>query len=278
MLGNLLKKVLLGEPQLEREEAPWFDLGEVLRARLYSEKIVPPPSEDVIYRASGLGSLCEREEALKALHRIESKQVVNPDLQIAFDMGHGFHHMVQNKWLGPIGLLLGNWTCNACGHLHEDAVWPGICVKCHSRDDFTYQEFAFESKEIGLSGHPDGILVLPGGHRVLLEIKTVNSKAFDYLLTYIKGPMPQHVSQVQAYMHFMKMQECHFLYVDKDRSQFLTYRIAYDEQKFNVLVGKVALIRNSIRSQTVPPRYVCSTISCARAKRCSVRQKCFSTV
>ncbi len=51
--------------------------------------------------------------------------------------------------------------------------------------------------ELRIVGHCDGVLQLPDGRWVVLEIKTINTAGFGFL----KGPKIDHERQVQLYLH-----------------------------------------------------------------------------
>ena len=271
MLGSLLSKIYLVEepkPQVASE----FDFYEFLKKKLTTEFVEPVPSLETVYRASGLSRICAREEFLRFSFKVKKTRVIGHELQMTFDIGHGFHHIVQNKWLSDI--LWGDWRCKECGKLFKECKKPSVC-SCGS-SDLEYQEMYFNDSELCLSGHPDGVIIDPSnGERYLLELKTVNSKSFDYLISQLRAPMSDHLDQMMIYMKFLELKSGYILYFDKERSNYVIYRVPFDQSRFEFLVGKIKTIKNSISNGVLPERTVCSNDSCARAKMCPVRELCF---
>lgn len=255
----------------KNKETPPYDLLVDLMTKLKSSKILPPPDLTTKYRASGLSKICERQEVLRSILMVEMNEEIDPTLQMTFDIGHGFHHIVQNKWLDH--LLHGDWLCLGCAKRHIKSKKPETC-QCGSKS-FQYIELEYDSDELFLTGHPDGVLVLPSGHKILLELKTTNSQYFQYIVSSGR-PLAAHVDQVMIYLRFTGLKDCAIFYFSKDDSKIKMFKIKYDESRFLALIGKIKVIKGGIKNKSVPSRNVCDSISCSRAKSCPVKKECFS--
>lgn len=270
MLSNIFEKVYLQEV---KKQEPEFDLVRFLAEKLLSTEQVDVPGVDTKYRASGIAKVCERQEVLMSILKVGLTRKIDPSLQMTFDIGHGFHYIVQNKWLKD--LLIGNWRCVACGKYHNWSRVPKKCMACSADTGFEYMELSFDGKDGYLiTGHPDGVLEYPNGKKVLLELKTTNSAYFKYILDSGK-PLSDHMDQIMIYMWFLDVKEAAVVYFSKDDSKLRIFNIDFDQERLNKLLKKIDVIKGGIRTNLVPTRYVCDSISCARAKRCPVKNKCF---
>ena len=67
------------------------------------------------FRASSLPYLCPREEVLAWKYELIRLRHPSPMLQITFDIGHEFHRLYRDVYLGPMGEWQGAWECLNCG-------------------------------------------------------------------------------------------------------------------------------------------------------------------
>jgi hypothetical protein len=48
-----------------------------------------------------------------------------------FDVGHAMHRWYQEEYLGPAGVLYGNWQCSRCKAMYKNSTMPeGSCPSC----------------------------------------------------------------------------------------------------------------------------------------------------
>lgn len=187
-------------------------------------------------RSSALHEVCGRREAIFALHpELDRPGVINAGRRLTFDVGHGVHATFQNKYLGPMGVLWGQWICRSCRHLVV-GLMPTRCETCgagrrapvawkdsegveHTEvlDNIEYVEFSFTNKNYGYTGHPDGLLidddlslVMPN---VVFELKTISPSGYKTL----KVPKEDHVIQMHAYMYQFQMREALIVYFNKGK-------------------------------------------------------------
>lgn len=249
---------------------PPFDFLSEINNRLKIERVVPPYTDDHVFRASELSRLfCARREALRRKHNVVWNQTYDAKVARTFQFGHAFHKLVQDDWFGKWGWLYGDWRCDGCGEIHRKRIRPEKCERCEC-DVFHYLELKYENKVIGLTGHPDGILCLPDGEEKILEIKTASSHSYRQILQKSK-PLESHYNQVQIYMFMTGITKSVILYFDKDESLMTDFHIDYRKETVDKILSEI----RAYRSGSIPERVVCDKYSCARARGCPVREYCF---
>jgi len=102
----------------ERQSNEW--LLPILMENLGSRREVDAPGPDTWFNASKAPTLCPR--ALVMASRMKVPLVDESDAQGRWrmDKGTALHAVVQERWLGPLGWLLGGWRCPACAHVHGE--------------------------------------------------------------------------------------------------------------------------------------------------------------
>jgi len=275
MLFNAIRKANEDPAKLEELFVP-FDLLAETAHRLSKSEPLPIPTMDTLYRVSNMTRMCEREEVLRHNLKREATKKVDAKLQRTFDFGNGFHYIVQNNWFGLWGWLEGDWLCTSCGEKHLKQLKPSNCRKCKSAEQFHYIELELESIQHFITGHPDGILVV-GGHRYTLELKTSNTKYFQYIRNTMRRPLDAHLDQVNLYMFLLGIYRAIVVYFDKDTSDWMQFHVKYDKQRVERLLGKIKTVKDGIQLGSVPPRKMCDKIGCARALSCPVRIECFNS-
>ena len=233
-----------------------------------------------------------------------------PDSQLIFDIGHAMHAWWQNKYLGPQGILWGQWVCSHCGASY---VGMGLdaCPECgvSARDErYPSRGLVYVEPTVALElpfkwavGHIDGI----GFDKIwsVWELKTLNPFAWSKL----EAPYPNHVDQAMLYLHALKIHP-HVLLnaygvpdtsLPYDPADLLTFRIVYinkstgkpkefvldyDAEHAASIIEKVVKANRLLQQYTegsfdneLPSRCDgCERMSSARAKKCSLVQFCFN--
>lgn len=177
-------------------------------------------------RASGLYKVCARREAIFCVHPSMDtgprKQAVG--LQLTFDMGKAIHDTYQNRYLGPMGVLWGDWFCFRCDCIVHRGTMPKRCPKCDAgRSALTFYEMSLIDHELRITAHPDGLLVdrPDAPPRMVAEVKSVSS--YQYRETRKNGPQQAHVIQAHAYMRLLKIDEALIIYADKGKQADWTF-------------------------------------------------------
>lgn len=185
-----------------------------------------------------------------------------PSLIRIFWFGHAIHAMYQNKVFGPMGVLFGKWYNPKNGK---------TSVGFQPKRGWKYEEPGVSNKEYDIVGHVDGVLMLEDGP-ALLEVKTINSRSFDFLT----NPRDYHVKQAQLYM------SCEFddldmpmpkrtvmLYVNKNTSQEKEFWLDADKEKCASIFRDIKKVESSLQENSLPSREKeCKYLSSARVKKC----------
>ena len=266
-------------------------------------------------RASSLDKVCGRRSALAALHpHIRVVKRINVGRRINFDVGKALHYWWQNKYLGPMQRLWGQWFCAGCEASTHTGLMPKRCPECdrprvvihewvdsdgkpqsHKVDNITYAEMLLVSEELALSGHPDGLLVNRGEMTpsLLNELKSISTKNYDKLTK----PEAGYLDQIHAYMHILGMRACMITYIDKGKScewrggpsgpvagspRFKNFYIKFDDERWAKIEAKLLDNKRAIDN---PPeatagvnewKRVCDAPGSRLARECALRDECFS--
>lgn len=273
MIGGIFSSILGGKDKAVEADTPVvIDIPHALARSLEYEEIIPVPTFDWMYRVSRLVSLCPRQESLMAKNQISGRQFIDARLKQTFDFGRAFHSVVQNEWLIKHGLW-GVWVCQRCGRRHGPSRHPVTCSCGHER--FTYEELHIRDEVLGIEGHLDG-LIEHGSKKAVLELKTCNSKQFEISVRMKKRPLDSHIKQVQMYMFLSKCDSAVVLYFHKDESYLHQFNVSFDRSVVDGILSQLKITRDAILNGVVVDEKVCDSYSCVRAKRCSVRDICFS--
>jgi CRISPR/Cas system-associated exonuclease Cas4 (RecB family) len=126
------------------------------------------------------------------------------------------------------------WGMAERGHAVEawvvDKIYEGLRSTNHWIKLEGIEQRSFLHDESGLSGTPDGVIVVDGGP-VLVEFKSIDPRTNLEAMT---APKPQHMAQVQQNMwllnmHDIAVQEAMILYVDaSDFQRTKQFDVAYD--------------------------------------------------
>lgn len=135
-------------------------------------------------------------------------------------------HLVVQRWMGQTGRILGNWYCPKCSYKKRMSLYEGDCPKCGT--ELLYKELVVKYKE--LSGHVDGIVLLPDENMIVLDYKTTTSSKIN---NGVK-PYIAYEKQIKSYSHILKEEYglpivgSSLLYISRDNP----YK--YHEYPFNV--------------------------------------------
>lgn len=253
-------------------------------------------------RCSDLGKdFCPRLVPLALITDVEPVNIIPPEVQNFFDVGTDIHARMQNKRLGPLGVLFGQWTCLKCGmrSLPMTAM-PGRCG-CGGRKFEFYEEF-LRDPEYLLCGHSDGGVSLPKTHEMVVgEFKSIAGEALDNMTR----PYDSHIYQAHGYLHLNRVagrdyKKVLFIYIAKTKRKTLSNSVASPYREFLMeenpaitqdILNRAAAQRdgwNRLIQQVVQtpwmgekeiepllPRRICKKSTSARAKQCPLQGPCF---
>jgi len=100
-----------------------------------------------------------------------------------------------------------------------------------------------------VSGRADAILEV-NRELYVLDIKSINSKAFEYL----KDAKEDNILQVQLYLHYFKVKKGILLYIDKDKLRLKEFIVNYDSKQVEKLLKEWTELRKQIDSDILPEK------------------------
>jgi hypothetical protein len=265
-------------------------------------------------RASGIHETCGRREAIFnwAPHLDQSSEATTAGRRITLDVGHQAHKWWQNRYLGPRGVLWGDWCCIRCSPLTDGGAllprhrgrMPKNCPNCSAarmiggQENIVFAEMLVKDDDLRYSGHPDGLLVEPPNTKptVLLEIKTIANSRWDGLC----GPETAHRFQIHVYMRSIGVSEALVVYLDKGKQADWSYssgrfyarnphikafhvefdlrfwgrleRRLRDYNRARALMSRDSAV-DSTNVETFPR--VCESVKCKLAAGCPAKTECF---
>jgi hypothetical protein len=244
------------------------DLPDMIHTHL---KTKPSDDRDGLH-VSDFSDPCLR----RLMYKVMKPEIRDPkpdaESQKLFAAGHAIHEWHQNNFLGPMGILKGEWLCRGCGKLVKGYM-PKEACGCHSWAFWDYQELGVSTKIAGLDivGHTDGIITLRGTDRVL-EMKSKDSDLFKSLAK----PEPKHIVQGSIYAALLGVKYLTVLYIEKNKWQYKAYTAEAAQWALEWFVSSVTSLAKLLEMKDpmrVSPK--CNNKNVVRAKRCALRATCF---
>lgn len=164
------------------------------------------PSQGVFYPSS-LGNPCDRY-LYYAYKGMLPALDVNPKLQRIFDHGNTFEDRME-KYL----------------------------VKA---DLFKDREVPAKYQDPPISGRMDFLITSQTNRTAILELKTIKSSLFSKL----SAPKPEHMVQIQLYLHTTEYEIGYVLYENKDNQEWKCFKIIPDDKMWSDIVDRCHRIMN----------------------------------
>jgi hypothetical protein len=205
---------------------------------------VEPRDFDYVVRGSSIGHQCERHLWYRFRWAHQPEQFDGRKLRL-FHTGHA-EEARMIVWLRMAGVIV------------ED------------RDAATGDQIEVVACDGHFKGHLDGeargIVEAPVVAH-LLECKTHNAKSFEQLKRYgVAVAKPEHVAQMQAYMHLRGLTRAFYLAKHKDSDELHAERVHYDPAHGAVLIAKaeriVAAESAPARVSPDPSYFLCKAFNC----------------
>jgi hypothetical protein len=203
---------------------------------------------DRVIRCSSLGKPCERAGwyAFRWVH--EPEQFSGRMLRL-FDTGNVEEERMID-WLERAGVIV------------------------FAEDPDTGQQWEVSALDGHLVGHLDGIahgiLEAPATPH-LLECKTHNAKSFAQLQKHgVAVAKPEHVAQMQIYMHLKGLSRAFYLAKNKDTDELYAERIHYDAAHAAALMAKA----ERIKAANEPPSRISDDPASFACKFCASKPVC----
>ena len=108
-------------------------------------------------------------------------------------------------------------------------------------------EISIPNQEI-IHGRADVIVNIENEPHVV-EIKSINGYSFDKL----EAAEPDHVKQIQLYLHYFKIKKGIIIYENKNTQGLKEFSVEYDENLVRELLEKFHILLAQINNNIVPP-------------------------
>jgi len=176
-----------------------------------------------------------RDELFHAIENAKIYETERPYLGMS-SIGHpcdrylfyAFHWAFENYTFAQHRRLLDR------GRLEEEVVIRDLS---RAGIEVVLQQHEVSDDSKHLCGHIDGIIneiqFLNIKKRILLEVKTMNSKSFKgYKKKGLQETNPEYYAQINQYMHYLKAEICLFIVTNKDNEERAYDWYEYDDQNF----------------------------------------------
>jgi hypothetical protein len=242
---------------------------------------------------------CSRRAALmtKLLRSPRPRRLTTSE-SVTFRIGRDLQDSVVD-WFSELEMVIGDWECASCKHLHSFVFRPKNCKNCKG-PVLINKEMRFKSKKNGASCGVDLALGLPGTKKLTaIEIKTIDKDQFKKLV----APLAEHRLRTNFYLRLIEEQDDHrtphfqtdygiVFYVSKggygckqewvdnplikdNFSPFKEYEVKRDDAKTNRM-AELAIGYHHYRETGVMPAGVCQVSTALRVKNCEVAKECWS--
>jgi hypothetical protein len=292
MLGNIAKKQMAPQKSVVTTR-----LADCLIEGLgKSDREAVPPHSGMWFRSSGIPYLCPRLYALALRDEFLVNEPPDADLMWTFGVGTAFHTQFQEDYLQRLGdVFQGWWRDRDKGTVHKGTtihdhdetlshLWIPKPTEEWQGTNHEYVELEFRNEEYRITGHCDGVLVWPDSDPEILEIKTINTRGFDFVDPIMGGkPKVEHVAQAQAYMWLSGLTKARILYIKKDlsvgpRKVMCEHLIERDESIIDgiksMLKECASVVDNGV--DDLPARLPeCRTKTSGKARWCAGKGPCF---
>jgi CRISPR/Cas system-associated exonuclease Cas4 (RecB family) len=101
-----------------------------------------------------------------------------------------------------------------------------------------------------ISGRADAIISI-NGEEYVLDIKSISGRLN---FSKMEKPMPEHLWQVQLYMHFFRKNKGILLYINKDTQEIKEFVFDYDKKLVKELLDWFEKLKEKIKKNLVPIR------------------------
>ena len=274
-----------------------------LSAKLLTNLLDAADQESEVARLTGLDSyihvssligMCPRQATLARIYSTGQRAYRSTSGydRIVWAIGRSVERHIRDTLITKFGQtnVFGGWTCPG----KHEIIWgtfpsnAPLCPQCRLQRN-VYVEADLKDDELGITGHPD-LIVIINGWMVVVEIKSMTSVDWNKLT----APKGDHVFQAGSYRHllarkgFRVHRNVIVIVATKDYS-FKRSVSPYKEFHMDVTVTQMqtmfdrafeqaAMVKSAALAQVPPPRdpSVCSGIGSTTANACPHAHICFS--
>lgn len=268
------------------------------------------PTGRLFLRASAVSGLCPREFVLNYWNPINNRWF-DPSSVFKMDCGTWFHGYLQNRVLGPMGIIQGTWIKRGHDELdvsivegyHPDP--EGDTLRIHAGENplWEYQEYQVWNGQYRIKGHIDGIicldrmrwlqdnlkllkadfkkaltevLAIPQGKKAILEIKSMS--AFGYKAWDTPEQTPEYYKiQANIYQWLAGVDQTYFLLAERDMFKIKGMTYKHESGWVKDSQRKARIVWESIRDRKLPESAMaCRTPKDKRATDCTHANNCWA--
>jgi hypothetical protein len=243
---------------------------------------------------------CPRERAFLLKYGDNRKpEYVGTSLSVTYELGKFYEDKIRNEWLRSY--VLGHWKCGECDYIHKYQTAPKKCYFCGAKGKKSkYIEPRAYSKKYDVSCGVD-FFWLRGGSLEVVEVKSMDKDMFRDLT----APLSEHRRRTQFYLDLIdqsdwmdfdiniNLDHATILYVckgfgfkdnnegrlgvpDAVFSPFKEFTVKRGNVRDMTEIYEKALkVKKYNKTGVIPHREVCRQYDCTRAKRCTMKDKCF---
>lgn len=99
-----------------------------------------------------------------------------------------------------------------------------------------------------ISGIADAIVGLEGGKPCVVDFKSISSYGFQAL----DKPKPEHIGQIQLYMHYFKIPQGILLYENKNTQELKEFLLEYNPGLVQKLLEGFKVLKKQIEDNSIP--------------------------
>jgi len=233
-------------------------------------------------------------------------QQFNSTAETKMACGTWWHWYMQNKVLGPLGVLRGHWVNLESDVYNLENAWHpdpshAILEAQHTTPRWQFYEEAMTDLSLRISGHHDGVVSIdrmnwlfdnlnlvrkdlptalkevqgvPEGVLALLELKTQSVAGAEKWQTAADTP-DYYKMQACIYQRMSGHDTTMFLIADRDEFKPRMIRYEYEDKWWSEATSKATDIWTAIRDRVLPEG-ICSSKDFWRAKKCTFKKRCWS--
>jgi hypothetical protein len=241
---------------------------------------------DKYTHVSSLIGACLREHAISQQHGGRTATTVSGPMRMIWAIGRAVEKHIREGVIQARGYqgVYGQWACPCEAVLYVGTYAERRCGQCHRLAN-RYLEPILKDDFYRVTGAPD-LTLIEMGYYMPCEIKSMNKEQFDKL----DRPLADHILQGCAYrwlyeqMGFPVMDIVPIIYGRKDfkfggsRAIYKEYHVNYFDWEGQVasMMANARVIASHYETGTLPPRQLCQTVDCTRAKDCQRASLCWN--
>lgn len=240
---------------------------------------------DQYIHLTSLLDTCARQQVFMRDLGIQPEERVTGAHRVMWKMGRAAEQHLRDTYIQAVNYhgVYGGWKCK-CERSKYTGFFDHNANKCShcGYQPTEYDELSMVDEETGIVGNPDLVIYFDGAFYII-EIKSMNKEQFDAL----EDAVPNHRIQAGGYRRLYQINGLpvhtygSVIYVKKD----FVWGSPYKEQQVNLgaqdveaslnLMWADAQVITAHSVDNPPPREMCRSATCTRAKNCPALLHCF---